>query len=81
MDCACGWYTSHSGSTQGEGLTVQFAVDIVEPLDPDGEYALVAWHGDHHPDWEGRKRGAAAALFDAAGRLVAQSRSFWVRPR
>ena len=60
---------------------MNLAVDIVEPLRADAEYALVAWHGDHHPDWEGRKRGAAAAVFDAAGELVAQSRSFWVRPQ
>lgn len=81
MDCACGWYTTHSGSLEASGLTVQFAVDIIEPLDPNSEYALVAWHGDHAPDWDGRKRGAAAAVFDASGGLVAQSRSFWVRPR
>lgn len=81
MDCASAWYTSHSGSTQGEGLTVQFAVDIVEPLRVDREYALVAWHGDHEPEWQGRKRGAAAALFDSDGGLVARSSSYWVRPR
>ena len=81
IDCASGWYTSDSGSNPGRGLTVQFAVQIDGPLDPNGDYALVAWHGDHLPDWDGRKRGAAAALFDRDGVCVARSASYWVRPR
>ena len=81
VDCACGWFTAHSGDQNGgRGVTVQFAVDIVGTIEADTDYSLVAWHGDYAPDWEGRKRGAAAAMFDADGAVVAQSRSFWVRP-
>lgn len=77
MDCSCGWYISHSGD-QRQAVTVQFAVDVHEPITPETDYALVAWSGDYDPGWDGRKRGAAAALFDTAGTCVASSRSFWV---
>jgi len=80
MDCACGWYTSHDGGER-RGVTVQFAVSIYEEIELDTDYALVAWNGDYQPHWDGRKRGAAAALFNRTGDCVAQSRSFWVAPR
>lgn len=81
IDCACGWFTSPTIEPgAGRGVTVQFAVEILEPIQPETDYAIVAWHGDHAPGWQGRKRGAAAALFDADGACVARSRSFWVRP-
>jgi len=84
VDCACGWYTGQSttssGGTAGSGVTVQLAVDVLAPIQPDTDYAIVAWCGDYPADWDGRKRGAAAAVFDADGALVVQSRSFWVRP-
>lgn len=80
VDCACGFFTSHSGDQGGRGVTVQLAVDICGPIEPETDYALVAWHGDYEPDWQGRKRGAAAAMFDASGNCVVQSRSFWLRP-
>ena len=67
MDCSCGWYISHSGPDQRKAVTVQFAVDVHEPIFPETDYALVAWNGDYDAGWDGRKRGAAAALFDAAG--------------
>lgn len=79
MDCACGWYTSLDGGHR-RGVTVQFAVSIYQELALDTDYALVAWNGDYEPHWEGRKRGAAAALFDDSGTCVAQSRSFWIAP-
>lgn len=77
MDCSCGWYISHSAPRR-QALTVQFAVDVHARIEPDTDYALVAWNGDYEPGWDGRKRGAAASLFDADGNCVAQSRSFWV---
>lgn len=80
MDCACGWYTQHSDPPQ-RGLTVQLAVTLHEELKPNTDYALVAWNGDHPPRWDGRKRGAAAALFADDGTCIAQSTSFWVEPR
>ena len=81
VDCSCGWYISGSSAAQARAVTVQFAVDVIAPVQVDTDYALVSWHGDYSPDWDGRKRGAAAALFDASGSLVASSRSFWVAPK
>lgn len=78
IDCSCGWYISHSSAEQRKAVTVQLAVDVSGQVEPDTDYTVVAWHGDYAPDWDGRKRGAAAALFDADGWCVAQSRSFWV---
>lgn len=80
VDCASGWYTGQDSGGPGTGVTVQFAVDVVEPLEADTPYALVAWHGDHAPSWDGRKRGAAAAVFNSEGTCVVRARSFWVRP-
>lgn len=80
MDCSCGWYISHSGPNRRQAVTVQFAVDVHEPIAPETDYALVAWNGDYDAGWDGRKRGAAAALFDSSGTQVASSRSFWVAP-
>lgn len=77
IDCAAAWYASLEGERR-RAVTVQLAVEIVEPLLPDATYALVAWSGDADPAWDGRKRGAASAAFDAAGRCVARSTSFWV---
>jgi len=81
MDCSCGWYISQSGPDRRKAVTVQFAVDVHEPIAPETDYALVAWNGDYDSGWDGRKRGSAAALFDAAGTQVASSRSFWVALR
>ena len=57
---------------------MQFAAELLEPLRPNEPYAIVAWGGDWEGGWDGRKRGAASVLFDGDGRLIAQSRSFWV---
>lgn len=78
MDCAAGWYVSCEGATHRPTVTVQLAVETYAPLIADTDYALVTWNGDYEPAWDGRKRGACGALFDAAGTLVADARSFWV---
>ena len=78
MDCSCGWYTSMEGPEYRRGVTVQFAVDVHQPIEIETDYVLVAWSGDYAPAWDGRKRGAAAALFATDGTCVAQSRSFWL---
>jgi len=59
-------------------LTVQYAVEERVPLTPGATYAVVGWSGDHDPEWDGRKRHGASAAFDAEGRCVARSVSFWV---
>jgi hypothetical protein len=59
-------------------MTAQFAAEVNVPVEPGSTYALVAWSGAHDPEWDGRKRWAASAAFDAAGRCVARSTSFWV---
>lgn len=78
IDCASGWYVSCSDDAIRHAVTVQLAVEVVIPLQPDVDYALVSWNGDYPPRWDGRKRGGAAELFDAAGNSVARARSFWV---
>lgn len=78
MDCAAGWYVSCEGPDHRPTVTVQLAVETYVRLQADTDYALVCWNGDYEPEWDGRKRGACAALFDAQGTLVANSRSFWV---
>lgn len=78
IDCASGWYVSCSAETIRHSVTVQYAVEVLEPLQPDTDYALVSWSGDYAPSWDGRKRGAAAEVFDSAGRSIARARSFWL---
>lgn len=78
LDCAAGWYVVCSTNPHRLSFTVQFAAELLEPLHPHEQYVIVAWGGDWEGSWDGRKRGAASALFDGNGRLVAQSRSFWV---
>ena len=78
IDCAAGRYVSYAGTDPRSAVTVQLAVDVIGPIEPDTEYVLVAWHGDYDTHWDGRKRGAAAAMFDRGGACVAQSRSFWL---
>lgn len=77
IDCAQAWYAGCDGGIRNS-VTVQLAVDVLVPLQPGATYALVAWNGDYSPEWDGRKRGAAGAAFDADGQLVAVSSSFWV---
>ena len=78
LDCAAGWYVVCSTNPPRLSFTVQYAAEVLEPLRPHEPYAIVAWGGDWEGGWDGRKRGAAAVLFDRNGRLIAQSRSFWV---
>ena len=77
IDCCAAWWVGWSRERR-VALTVQYAVDQLHPLEPGATYALVGWGGDHDPEWDGRKRHAASAAFDASGRCVARSTSFWV---
>jgi hypothetical protein len=77
IDCCAAWWVGWSRDRR-VALTVQYAVEQLHPLEPGATYALVGWGGDHDPEWDGRKRHAASAAFDAAGRCVARSVSFWV---
>jgi hypothetical protein len=77
IDCCAAWWVGWSRSRR-VALTVQYAVEQRHPLEPGATYALVGWSGDHDPEWDGRKRHAASAAFDADGRCVARSASFWV---
>lgn len=76
IDCTQAWYAGLAGGRR-HSVTVQIAVEEIVPLTP-GSYALVAWAGDYPTDWDGRKRGACAAMFAADGTCVAKSRTFWV---
>lgn len=77
IDCCAAWWVGWSRERR-VALTVQYAVEELHPLEPGATYALVGWAGDHDPEWDGRKRHAASAAFDATGRCVARSVSFWV---
>ncbi len=77
LDCVAGFYVALEEPTKPI-FTVQYAVEILAPLAPGRDYALVGWRGAGPARWEGRKRTAASAAFDEDGRLVARSRSFWV---
>lgn len=77
LDCTAAWYVS-GHPTFRRCVTAQYAVEVLRPV-PAGEVlALVAWDGDWPGGWDGRKRGAASAAFDDAGRVVARARSLWV---
>ena len=77
LDCTAAWYVGYSRKPR-LALTVQYAVEVLEPLKPGATYALVGWSGDHDPDWDGRKRHGASAAFAADGTCVARSVSFWI---
>lgn len=77
IDCCAAWWVGWSRERR-VALTVQYAVEQLHPLEPGATYALVGWAGDRDPEWEGRKRHAASAAFDAEGRCVARSVSFWL---
>ncbi len=80
LDCCAAWWVGWS-QEQRLAFTVQYAVEQTAPLEPGATYALVAWGGDGASGWQGRKRHAASAAFDADGRCVARSVSLWVAPR
>lgn len=77
IDCCQAWFAGNAGGRRNS-VTVQIAVDVLEPIQPGETYALVAWSGDYPAGWDGRKRGACGAVFTADGRCVATSRTFWV---
>lgn len=77
LDCACGSVVD-SGPDRRDSLTVQYAVDIVEPIQVGQTYVIVGFDGNWSGGWDGRKRGAAACVFDADANIVARADSFWV---
>lgn len=77
IDCCAAWWVGWSRERR-VALTAQYAVEQLHALEPGGTYALVGWAGDHDPEWDGRKRHAASAAFDATGRCVARATSFWL---
>lgn len=77
LDCTSGFFAGQD-SPNKTFFTAQFAVEIVRPVQPNGDYAVVAWEGDGASGWEGRKRTSVASMFDARGDVVARARAFWV---
>lgn len=77
LDCTSAWYVCQS---RGERVayTVRYAAEVTRPVRPGAIYALVAWSGNAHDDWDGRKRHAAAVAFADDGTCVARSVSLWV---
>jgi hypothetical protein len=80
IDCCAAWWVGFTRAPR-IAFTAQYAVEELHPLEPGATYALVGWSGDHDPEWDGRKRHAASAAFDADGRCVGRSVSLWVAAR
>lgn len=86
LDCAAGFYVSghplDTDEPDGRGaLTVQYEVEVLQPVVADEDHVIVSWHGRWQPSWDGRKRGAGSAVFATDGTLLARSDSLWVIPR
>lgn len=77
IDCTQAFYVGNAGSRR-TSLTVQLAVEVLAAPQPGQTYAIVGWHGTYPDEWDGRKRGAGGAAFDASGRCIARSSSFWL---
>ncbi len=80
LDCVQGFFVNFSAGTRRNSVTVRFEAEVHRPIVVGGEYAVVGFDGEGG-GWEGRKRMAAANIFDAEGRLVASAASLWVEPR
>jgi len=79
MDCTQGFFVGHLPARR-QALTARYAVEVLGRCHVGERYAIVAYDGAGN-GWDGRKRMAAAAVFDAAGQLVARADSLWVEPR
>lgn len=77
LDCTSGFFVSGT-SADRNAVTVQFTVETLAPIHAGETYVMVGFDGNWVGGWDGRKRGAGAAIFDASGLLVAQADSFWV---
>lgn len=78
LDCTAAMFVGCEGGIRSS-VTAQLAVEVLAPLFAEQTYALVAWNGNWAAgSWDGRKRGAASAAFDADGNCVARSTSFWI---
>ena len=77
LDCTAAFYVCFSHDHR-PAFTVQYAVVEYRPVSAGETLAIVGWNGDYASSWDGRKRGATSAAFDASGARVAAARSFWV---
>ncbi len=77
LDCTAAWFVGLSDGLR-VAYTVQYAAEVLTPIEADETYALVGWGGDGGAGWDGRKRSAAAAAFTADGECVARASSFWI---
>lgn len=77
LDCTCGFYVGQYPERRN-ALTVQYAVEVLQPVQVGHSYVVVGFDGNWPGGWDGRKRGAGSCVFDADGAVVARSDSFWV---
>lgn len=77
LDCTSGFFVS-STSAGRDAVTAQFAAETLTPLRAGETYVTIGFDGNWEGDWDGRKRGAGAAVFTTDGELVAQADSFWI---
>jgi len=77
LDCTAAFYVCCHPEIR-PAVTASYAVEVFRPVAVGETLALVGFRGDGHADWDGRKRAAGSAAFDADGRTVARTRSFWI---
>lgn len=80
LDCVQGFFVNFGAGPRRNSLTVRFEAEVYRPITVGADYAIVGFDG-RGQGWDGRKRMAAANIFDAEGRLVASAASLWVEPR
>jgi hypothetical protein len=77
LDCTSAFFVGQHPEPR-QALTVQYAVDVMEPVRVGESYAVVGFDGNWPGGWDGRKRGAGSCVFASDGRQIARSDSFWV---
>lgn len=80
LDCVQGFFVNFGAGPRRNSVTVRFEAEVYRPVTVGVDYAIVGFDG-RGQGWDGRKRMAAANIFDAEGRLVASAASLWVEPR
>ena len=74
LDCPTSAPIADWDDRRPPSVLARLAVRIVAPLYAGREYVALSWPLDE----DGRKRQAAAALYDEGGRPVAMSRALWI---
>ncbi len=81
LDCTAGVFVDNT-PVDDEGtravVTAQYHAQVFRSRLEPGDYTIVAYEPASADGWDGRKRRASSAAFNAAGDLVAQANSLWI---